>query len=72
MLAALISSLGVRIVNVPDPPPRELSVPETTTVQRYTHWIEDPLTIPAYRTRRFVRQDDHSYIERESIGSIRR
>jgi len=62
---ALIAASGVRLVRIPDPQPSEVSIPETRT--RHTK----SGTMPIYRTRRFVRQDEHTYVEAEPIRSVR-
>jgi hypothetical protein len=69
-IVALIGSAGIRLVRIADPLPPEINiaVPRPLAI----HFDETPpSTRLAYPIRRFVRQDEHTYIEVESIGSIR-
>ena len=54
MVVALLSSSGIRLVNLPDPLPDEWRIP----ILGKSQWDRPS-------PRLFVRQDDHSYVERE-------
>ena len=61
MYVALISSHGIRMADLPDPLPTEWVIPRIGT----SRWDRPS-------PRRFVRQDLHTYVEREEIGKVTR
>ena len=61
MYVALISSSGIRLADLPDPLPAEWILPQTGK----SKWDRPS-------PRRFVRQDEHTYVEQEQIGKVTR
>lgn len=65
MLMLLMSSRGLRIIEVPEPSPLTMQVPVFKPLKLR---LEDPAPVDIVY-REFVRVDAWTYVERETVGA---
>ena len=61
----LISTRGLRFLEVPEPPSPQLRVPDQPLYSRPYIRLEEKLLLPPARSRVYTRVDRYTYIEQE-------